>query len=133
MEFMLILMNILTVSQNKFLSYKHCRLESTNSCQLVTKVMDILTVIFLGLFSSLVFGCSIPEGGFVDPGIEGRVYYSTIVAVGTVTEITDDPSFWGSHEYVTTYGANVVIWCSYKGGALPRTIQVGEAGMCFTV
>ena len=90
----------------------------------------ILSVaIFTSLLCTLVFGCSIPVGGFVDPGIEGRVYYSTIVAVGTVTEITVDPSFWGAYDESTTYGARVVIWCSYKGGVLPRTIQIGEAGM----
>ena len=89
----------------------------------------ILSVTLIAsLLFSLVFGCSIPEGGFVDPGMEGRVYYSTIVAVGTVTELTEDPSPWTGYAQLSTYGAKLVIWCTYKGGVLPRTILIGEAG-----
>ena len=88
---------------------------------------QIVISTLLGSLFGLASGCSIPEGGFVDPGIEGQVYYSDIVAVGTVTEITEDPSFFGSFGN-STYGAKVVIWCSYKGEELPRLIQIGEAG-----
>lgn len=95
----------------------------------MTKAMaKLFLVALLVSFLGLVFGCSIPEGGFVEPTVEAMVHYSGIVAVGTVTEITEDPSYWGTVEGVETYGARVVIWCTYKGGPLPRTISIGEAG-----
>ena len=94
------------------------------------EVRFISIVIFFSLFR-LASGCSIPEGGFVEAGMAGKVFYADIVAVGTVTEIIDDPSPW-SYPGGSTYGAAVVIWCTYKA-LLPRTIIIGQAGMCQSI
>ena len=67
-----------------------------------------------------------PQGRIGDPSIQQRVHYSENVAVGTVTEITDDPDFQPGHGY--TKAAKVVIRCSYKGEMLPRTIKIRGVG-----
>ena len=110
---------------------KQLRLSSSIEPFEVLRNMEklLVSVITLGFLLCLATGCSIPEGGFTDPSMEDLVHYSDIVVVGRVTEIIDDPSFWGSTSYVdTTYGAKVDVRCSYKGGVLPRIITIGEAG-----
>ena len=88
----------------------------------------IVCFALLCLLFNHTLGCSIPEGGSKDLGIEELVYHSDIVAVGNVTEIIEDPSSLGYPQWRTTYGANVLILCSYKGRMLPQTITIGEAG-----
>ena len=88
----------------------------------------IVCFALLCLLFNHTLGCSIPEGGSIDLGIEELVYHSDIVAVGNVTEIIEDPSSLGYPQWRKTYGANVLILCSYKGRMLPQTITIGEAG-----
>lgn len=78
---------------------------------------------------SVVYGCSEPEGGYVDPTPAENVYRSKHVVVGEVTEIIrPDPMFADMYGNVT-YGAMVTVQCTYKGGPLSGRITIGGAGM----
>lgn len=84
-------------------------------------------VIFVVTIVTLVSGCSEPEGGYVEPTPADKVFYSTNVVVGTVTELIPDPIYRDMYGN-STYGATVRVRCSYKGGVLGDSITVGGAG-----
>lgn len=82
-----------------------------------------LGITIVGSFLPLVFGCS-PEV-WVEPTLGGKTHYAKIVLVGNVTGIIDkDPA----NMDVDTYGAEVYVQCTYKGGILPGYITIGGAG-----
>lgn len=87
---------------------------------LLTFAVAIVTI-------TLVTGCSEPEGGFVEPTPADKVYYAGHVVVGTVKKITRDP-LYGDMYQNSTYGAEVFVRCSYKGGPIRGYIIIGGAG-----
>lgn len=85
-----------------------------------------LGITIVGSFLPLVFGCS-PEV-WVEPTLGDKTHYAKIVLVGNVTGIIDkDPA----NMDVDTYGAEVYVQCTYKGGILPGYITIGGAGKLF--
>jgi len=77
---------------------------------------------------TLVYGCSEPEGGFVEPTPADNVFYADHVVVGTVTEIMPVDPILGDTYGNSTYGARVMVRCTYKGGVLGDSITIGSAG-----
>ncbi|KAL3851838.1 hypothetical protein ACJMK2_015540 [Sinanodonta woodiana] len=85
-------------------------------------------------FSILIFavlgtawGCSPPEGGYVEPTAAEIVFYADYVAIGRVTQIiTPDPVYGDIHSSI--YGAELLLSCQYKGGNMPKIITVSGAG-----
>ena len=81
-----------------------------------------ITLIF-GTLVTFIIGCS-PEG-WVEPTLESKSHYATVIVIGKVTEIyPQDPA----NMVGETYGANVQVQCTYKGGILGDTIKIGGAG-----
>lgn len=87
--------------------------------------MDIsLRIAIFTTFLPFILGCS-PEA-WVEPTLESKTHYANIIAIGNVTKILErDPS----GVLGETYGAEVKIQCTYKGGVLPGYITIGGAGM----
>ena len=82
-----------------------------------------ITVTVLIMVIHIVLGCS-PEA-WVEPTLKSKARYAEIIAIGTVKRIIqpDPADILGQ-----TYGAKVMVQCSYKGGHLPGMITIGGAG-----
>ncbi|XP_053378023.1 uncharacterized protein LOC123528829 isoform X1 [Mercenaria mercenaria] len=90
------------------------------------KLMEF-TIYLFGVLA-VANGCSEPEGGYKEPTPASNVFFSKHVVVGEVTEIIRPDPLFGDTFDNSTYGASVTVQCTYKGGPLPGSIQIGGAG-----
>ena len=83
----------------------------------------LLGIIVILMLIHVIYGCS-PEA-WVEPTLKSKSRYAKIIAIGTVKRIIKpDPADMVGQ----TYGAKVMIQCSYKGGNLPGMITIVGAG-----